>query len=98
MKIKKFNESVEYTPEMKEQIEKFGWNTKRVVKYYVTSPSIKSPSDASGFYENLEYAVKDFHNLNSEWKNQEYCIFKSETYVMSEEEINLELKANKYNL
>ena len=38
MKIKKFNESFEYSPGLKNKIENFGWDKKVITKYHVGSP------------------------------------------------------------
>lgn len=100
MKIKKFNEKFEYMPQLKSRIEHFGWAEEKI-RYHIALPSDSSPVNAVSYIK-LEAAIEELQRMNSDWDvpgvYRTYCLFESRIRVVPEEEIDLELKTNKYNL
>lgn len=100
MKIKNFESlnldiSNGYTEEIENKIEKFNASEEKT-RYYVTSPDDKDPL-SRGFNTTLEQALDRMNELNKLF-SKEYCIFESRVKALRKNDIDLQLKAKKYNL
>ena len=96
MKIKKFNESFEYSPGLKNKRENFGWDKKVITKYHVGSPRNEDPIMYS--YSTLEEAFNKLEEENNFWGQQTYAIFKTQISLVPDKEIDLEITTKKYNI
>ena len=100
MKIKKFETlnldiSNGYTEEIENKIKEFNAAEEKV-RYYVTSPNDKDPL-SRGFNTTLEQALDRMNDLNKLF-SRNYCIFESRVKALTKNDIDIHLKAKKYNI
>lgn len=96
MKLKRFNESIEYSDEKKELIDRFGWN-KEKIRYHIASPKDRNPFDLNS-YQDFELAIEQYKAHDERYPLNTFCVFESRIRVMTDEEINTILAAKQYNL
>ena len=103
MKHLKIYENFEYSEKLNNKIK----NSKPLQEYTMYMIGLPSDDDTILYsnreqYTDFELAIKSLEIMNKEWSgdNGMYCLFESKTTtkILSEDEINLRLNANKYNI
>jgi len=95
MKILKFNETFEYSEEVKNKIISSEWIENKI-RYHIATPKDKNP-ETSGSYSNLDGALEQLHEMNQRWKGS-FCLFESRVRIVPEDEIDMHFNTKKYNV
>ena len=97
MKHLKIYEKFEYPQATKDQMKHFGWYNEEKIGYVVSTTDERNP-ERKTTYTKLKDAIDFLERENSEEWYTKLCIYETRVRVVSEEEINLELEKEKYNL
>jgi len=107
MKHLKIYEKFEYSQNTKDQMDRFGWYNEEKIGYVVSRIDERYPERRST-YAKLKDAIDYLEKENNNWYGQNsnnqyggsppYCIYETRVRVLPEDEINLELEKDKYNL
>jgi hypothetical protein len=98
MKIKRYNETIRYSEQLTDKIERFGWD-KGLTKYYIGRPNDSVRDIVTGnSYSKLDPALEYLNQVNEEFGDTIYCLFEGKFRVVSSKEIDIILDTKKYNI